>query len=370
MHFRHLAVPVRIFAAFAVLALAAGCGEGDSQVESKPAMTVTTVTAQQQPIDRTVTASGTVVAWEEMPVGAEIGGLAITDVLVDEGDTVKKGDVLARLNDDVLQAQLVQQKASVEAARATLEEAQANLRRGEELLLKGHLSGQAADSRRANAKTAAAQLQQAEAARAETAARLNQTRITAPDDGYVSGRSAVIGQIVSSGTELFRIVRDSRLELDAEIPESILPRVQAGQTVSVSAQGVPPVEATIRLVSPSVDPQSRLGTAHVALPPESGFRPGMFAQADITLQAVRSTVVPQAAVVYRDGKAGVFVMQQDSTVRFQPVETGERSEELVEVIDGLPSGARIVFKGAGFLEDGDLVTVASAGGETLPGGES
>lgn len=350
------------------LALLGACGDSAPKQEAvRSAMTVTTATVKERPLARAVTVMGTVVAWEEMPVGAEVGGLAITEVLVDEGDEVKRGQVLARLNDSVLRAQLAQQEASIVAARATLTEAQANLKRAEELLPRGHISGQTADARRASAGTAAAQLTLAEASRAEILAKLNQTRITAPDDGYISARSAVIGQIVSSGAELFRVVRDGRLELDAEIPETTLAMLAPGLNVQVSAEGLAPTTATIRAVAPSVDTKSRLGLAHIALPPKAGFRPGMFAQASIALENGTALLVPGSAVVYRDGIAGVFVLGNAMKVRFQPVVTGERVGDFVEISKGLTAGAEIAMKGAGFLEDGDQVTLAKEPeGHALP----
>lgn len=341
------------------VALLVACGDAAPREEAaKSAMTITTAAVKAKPMARAITVMGTVVAWEEMPVGAEVGGLAITEVLVDEGDEVKRGQVLARLNDSVLRAQLAQQVANIAAARATLTEAQANLKRAEDLLPKGHISGQTADARRAAAGTAQAQLTLAQASRDETAARLAQTRITSPDDGYVSARSAVIGQIVNPGDQLFRVVRDSRLELDAAIPETALATLAPGLTVQVSADGLPVVAATIRAVAPSVDTRSRLGLAHIALPPRSGFRPGMFAQASIALDHGTALLVPSSAVVYRDGAAGVFVLGKDMMVKFRPVGTGERAGAYVEISTGVAAGEEVALKGAGFLEDGDQVTLS------------
>ena len=359
---------IRLLTTVLGLVLLGACGDSAPKDEAvRSAMTITTATVKSKPMARTVTVMGTVVAWEEMPVGAEVGGLAITEVLVDEGDEVKRGQVLARLNDSVLRAQLAQEDASIVAAKATLTEAQANLKRAEELLPRGHISGQTADARRASAGTAAAQLTLAQASRAEILAKLNQARITSPDDGYISARSAVIGQIVSSGTELFRVVRDSRLELDAEIPETTLATLAPGLTVQVSAEGLAPTAATIRAVAPSVDTKSRLGLAHIALPPKAGFRPGMFAQASIALENSQALMVPGSAVVYRDSVAGVFVLGNDMKVKFQPVATGERVGDYVEISNGLTAGTEIALKGAGFLEDGDQVTLSKEPeGHALP----
>lgn len=355
----HSPLCIRLLATAMGALLLVGCGADEPAGETvKSAMTITTAVVKARPMDRTITVMGTVVAWEEMPVGAELGGLAITDVLVDEGDVVERGQVLARLNDSVLRAQLAQQEANIAAAKAQLAEAQANLRRAEELLPKGHISGQTADARRAAAGTAQAQLTVAQASRDETLARLAQTRITSPDDGYVSARRAVIGQIVNSGDQLFRVVRDGRLELDAEVPETVLATLSPGLMVQVSAEGIEPASATIRAVAPSVDAKSRLGLAHIALPSGAGFRPGMFAQANVALKDSAALMVPASAIVYRDGAAGVFVTASNGTVAFRKVVTGERAGDHVEIASGLAAGDAVALKGAGFLENGDRVVIS------------
>jgi RND family efflux transporter MFP subunit len=235
-------------------------------------------------------------AWQELPVGSETSGVAVVELLAEEGDAVKHGQLLARLNDRVLVAQLAQQDANVSEARATLTEARANLQRAETLHRQNATSAQSLDARQAAASTAAARLAVAEASKAETAARLAQTRILAPADGYVSSRTVEIGQIVSSGQELFKVVREGRLELDAEVPETGLASVREGQAALVSADGAGEVAATVRAVAPSIDARTRLGIVHLALPPDSGFRPGMFARAEIALGDAPALVVPQGAV--------------------------------------------------------------------------
>lgn len=335
------------------------CSREQTSDAPRPALSVTVAAVKSRPIQRTVVASGSVAAWEELPVGAEVSGLAITQVLVDEGDTIKKGQLLAKLNDSVLQAQLSQQKANVEAARATFVQAQADLKRTQDLRKQGVVSVQAEDSSLAAARTAAATLVSRQGALAETEARLAQTRIVAPADGYISSRSAVIGQIVSAGTELFRIVRDGQLELRADVPETQLSQLKAGLMADVTADGVAPTVGTIRLVSPSVDTKTRLGTVYVTLPKESGFRPGMFARASIKTDPSPAMVVPRKAIAYRDGKAGVFSVSANNVVAFEPVDTGAQMGDDVEVLSGVTDGEQIVVTGAGLLEDGDLVQIVS-----------
>lgn len=345
------------------LALSACAKQEEASETARPALTVTVESAHETPMTQLVTVNGSVAAWEELPVGAEANGLAIVAVLVEEGDKVAKGQLLVRLNDTVLQAQLKQQEANLEAARAAYVEADANLKRARELKAQGAISAQTEDARVSAARTAAANLVMREAAKAETAARLAQTRIVAPAGGYVSSRSAVIGQIVSAGAELFRIVREGQLEMQAEVPESQLPRIRPGQSASVAADGVPAAEGSVRLVSPSVDPHTRLGMVYITLPKDSAFRTGMFSRAEIAVDSNQAVVVPQNAIVYREGRAGSFVLGADDSVTFKPVKTGVRAGEIVEIVNGLNAGERVIVDGAGFLEDGDRVEVAGARSE-------
>lgn len=344
-------------AALAVVPWLSGCGSEPAETRAEPALTVTTAEVSTRPFARVVSASGTVQAWQELPVGSETNGLAVVEILADESDPVTAGQLMARLNDQVLVAQLAQQEAGLSEARATLEEARTNLQRAETLFRENATSAQSLDARRAAASTAAARLAVAEASKAETEARLAQTRILAPADGYVSSRTVEVGQIVSGGQLLFKIVRDARLELDAEVPETELAFLREGQTALVSADGAGLVAATVRAVAPSVDARTRLGVVHLSLPPDSGFRPGMFARAEIERGDAPALVVPQAAVVWRDGRAGSFVVDAEGLARFRDVETGARFGADVEIRAGLAPGELVALEGAGFLEDGDRVRV-------------
>ncbi|RZJ90676.1 MAG: efflux RND transporter periplasmic adaptor subunit, partial [Brevundimonas sp.] len=186
----------------------------------------------------------------------------------------------------------------------------------------------------------------------------SQATIRAPVAGLIISRSVTRGQIVAAGTELFRMVRDGRLELDAQVPEAELPLVRAGQSAGITAdQATGPVSGRVRIVTPEVDPQTRLGVARVALNPGSGLRPGMFARATIDVGAAPALTVPAQSVVFRDGKAGVYVIGANNVVHFNQVTTGDRAGANVVIASGVQAGARVVVQGAGFLGDGDRVTV-------------
>ena len=342
----------------------AACGGGeDKKAETKAGgsaagQTVSVVVASMQNLPRTVTASGTVSAWEEVPVGAETGGLTATGVFVDEGTYVRQGQPLVQMNDALLRAQLRQQQASVQSAQANAARDQAALGRAQELKERGFLSQASLDTALANKRASDANVAAAQASLSETRTRLSQATIKAPVAGLVISRSVTRGQIISPGTELFRIVRDGRLELDAQVPETDLALVRAGQSAVISSDQIGETTGRVRIVTPEVNAENRLGIARIALV-GGGFRPGMFARARIQVGDQAAVTVPTASVLYRENRAGVFVLGTDNHARFVQVTVLSRTTDSTAV-SGLPAGSRVVVAGAGFLGDGDRVTVAPA----------
>jgi RND family efflux transporter MFP subunit len=318
---------------------------------------VAVVTIQSLP--RIINASGTVTPWEEVPVGAETGGLTAVSVNAEEGQSVRQGQILVSLNDTMLRAQLRQQEASVASAKATLAEATAALGRSRELQSKGYLSQASLETATARQQTALAQLASADASRNETTARLGQAAIRAPVSGLISRRSVTKGQIVSAGTELFRIVRDGRLELDAEIPETSLLAIQPGMPATVSSDQVGQTTGTVRIVTSEVNVQTRVGLARISLAPGSGFRSGMFARAQIAAGVRPSPTIPTAAILYRQNQPGVFVVDANNHARFRRIDILARNADKTAA-EGLVVGERVVVEGAGFLGDNDAVRVVAA----------
>lgn len=356
----------RLRAALIGVALIAGltlaaCGGGEEakaeKEESASAQTVSVIAARSQALPRIVIATGTVSAWEEVPVGAETGGLTATGVYADEGRYVRQGALLVKLNDDLLRAQLAQQNAALESAQALLAQEDAALARARELRERGFLSQASLDSAIAEQRTAAAQVAASRAARSETATRLDQTNIRAPVSGLIISRNVTRGQIVQPGTELFRMVRDGRLELDAQVPETDLALVRAGQSATVSSDEVGEAPGTVRIVTPEVDPETRLGIARITIS-GGAFRPGMFGRAEIDVGAQDAVTVPTAAILYRENRPGVFVLDAETRARFRPLTILSRGEQWSSV-EGVEAGARIIVQGAGFLGEGDRVRVAA-----------
>lgn len=348
----------------------AGCGDKKPKKAKPPvgaaaAQTVGVATVTSQAVPREINATGTISPWEEVVVGAETGGLSAVSVEAEEGQTVRAGQVLVKLNDTLLSAQLRQQDASVASARASLAEAEAALRRSRELQSKGYLSQASLDSSLARQQTASAQLAAAQAGRGETAARLAQTAIRAPVGGLISRRNVTKGQMVSTGAEVFRIVRDSRLELDAEIPETDLLLVKAGMPATIVSDRVGQVSGRVRLVTSEVNATTRLGVARVALSAMGGFRPGMFARTTIQAGDQAALTIPSASVLYRENRPGVFVVDAKRLVHFRRIAILATTADRIAAT-GLTAGETVVVEGAGFLGEGDAVRIGTATTPTTP----
>ena len=345
---------------------AAAAPAADRGEDRKPLLTVTVDRVRQSRIESIVAGTGTVAAWQELPISAEAGGLAIVELLADEGDRVEKGQVLARLNGSLLLAEVEQGEAAVAEAEASLANAVSDQDRAHSVS-SGVISRQTIELRETLVKTTAAKLASARASLERTRARLAQTEITAPADAVVASRSATLGQVVQAGTELFRLIRDGRIEVNALVPEAGLFEVVPGQ----SARVIDPIgrvwHASVRLVAPMVDPKTRLGTVRVALPGGADMKPGMFVRVEIEAAGRAALTVPLEALVWRDGKPGVFTLSDDETAVLTPITAGPATNASVEVVRGLAAGDRIVVKGAGLLSEGEKVRAEVAFAQPFTG---
>ena len=337
---------------------------GTSTSVARPALTVTGTQAQTQALPIKLTAHGNIAAWQEASVGAEIGGLRLAEVLVNVGDTVQRGQVLARFATDAVQADLAQARAVVAEASASAQEATANADRVRALLNTGVFSGQQSSQYLTAEQTAKARVESAKAVMAAQLLRLKNTEVRASDSGIISTRLATVGAVVGAGSELFKLIRQGRLEWRAEVGASELYRLPVGAAVSVAGASGSLVTGRVRTVAPTVDPQTRSGLVYVDLPSEpskqAGLKAGMFASGEFELGSSPALTVPQQAVVVRDGFSYVFRLNADQRVSQLKVQTGRRVGERVELLDGVGAESSLVASGAGFLNDGDLVKVAPA----------
>jgi RND family efflux transporter MFP subunit len=327
--------------------------------------------------------SGSLIPREEILVSPEIEGLRVLQLLADEGDHVKKGDVLARLVSEQIDAQIAQNQANlarsvaaiaqaesqIAQAEAQAKEAAAQLERAEPLKKSGYLSGATYDQRESAARTTAAQLvaardgltaakadkAQVEAQGRELQWRRSNTEVTAPQDGVISRRNARMGALASAvGEPMFRIIQKGEIELDAEIVETEMKNVKVGQKTVVNVPQIGDFEGSVRLVSPEVDKTTRLGRVKVFLGPNPQLRIGTYARGLIETARSRGLGIPTSAVTFDQGTNYVQVVV-DNKVKKHAVRLGLISGDLVEVKDGLNNGDIVVTRAGTFLRDGDIV---------------
>lgn len=331
-----------------------------AQPAGKPALTVSLVSPQALDWSTTITANGSIAAWQEAIIGAEIGGLRLDEVAVNVGDRVKRGQVLARMQRDVVEAELAQSRASLTEAEAALLEAKTNADRARKIENSGAFSAQQVDRYLTGEATAAARVEVLKAKLRADQLRLDKTVVRAPDDGTISARSATLGAVLQPGQELFRLIRQDRLEWRAELPAADLAQVKPGMTAQVFPASGAPLTATVRALAPTVDPKTRNALVYADIKSRGEARPGMFARGEIRTGKQQVLTLPQGALLLRDGFAYVFKLGADGRVVQTKVTPGRRQGERVEISAGLEAGSQVVASGVGFLADGDLVRVAPA----------
>ena len=338
---------------------------------AKASMTVTMAQPRQSALPLALAANGNIAAWQEASVGSESSGLKLSEVRANVGDVVKKGQVLAVFASESVQADVALAQANLADAQAQALDATSTAERARSLANSGALSTQQINQYNTAELSAKARVQSAEAALQQQRLRLQHSQVLAPDSGTISARSATQGAVLGAGTELFRLIRQGRLEWRAEVTAAELSRIKAGTPVQVTGANGTLVTGKVRMVAPTVDPQSRNALVYVDLQGHAGglrsggaasgvLVAGMFARGEFALGSSGALTVPQQAVVVRDGFNYVFTIGKDNKVAQQKVEVGRRVAEQVEILKGLGADARIAVVGAGFLNDGDTVRIGSA----------
>ncbi|MFS8137621.1 MAG: efflux RND transporter periplasmic adaptor subunit [Thermomonas sp.] len=355
-----------LFIALSCLAIVA-CGKKADPTASATAtdtqaasLAVTLAHAEQRPIERSVIASGPVAAWEEMQLGVEVSGMRVTALNVDVGQHVRKGEVLLEVDHRTLDSDLHQMQAAVAEAQAGVNLARSNLARGKMMVDRQLISASAFDELRAAELQAEARASTAAAQRDGTQLRRDFASLRAPDDGVISKRMVQPGQVVASGTELLRLIRQGRLEWRPELPEADLAKVAVGATVLLRDATGAAVNGTVRAVSPGVDTDTRTGMIHADLPAPGALKAGTFVEGRIVTSSSTALMIPAAALVMRDGYAYVFSVDDKGIANRIRVRTGASNGDRIEVTDGLHAGQAVVATGAGFLGDGDKVRVVAA----------
>jgi RND family efflux transporter MFP subunit len=329
----------------------------------KASMTVTAAKPATSALPLALTANGSIAAWQEASVGSESAGLKLQEVRANVGDFVKQGQVLAMFAADTVQADVALARANLAEAQAQAFDAAANAERARSLQNSGALSAQQISQYSTADLTAKAHVQSAQAALQLQELRLKHTQVLAPDSGVISARSATLGAVLGAGTELFRLIRQGRLEWRAEVTAAELGRIKTAGKVQLQSASGTKVEGRVRMVAPTVDPQTRAALVYVDLigaAANPGIKAGMFARGEFALGSSNALTVPQQAVVVRDGFNYVFTIGAGNKVAQQKVEVGRRVGQQVEILKGLAADASIAVAGAGFLNDGDTVRLGAA----------
>ena len=343
------------------------------------------VSAERRELVETLSVNGTIVARQEAAVGTDLDGLTVVALNADEGDLVKKGDVLAVLDRSMLDTQLAQIEASraqaeanIAQMRAQIGDAEVGVRQAKEALERADAlqkKGVATEAQRDNAvnaldsaeakldsaekalKASEAQLGVVDAQRQNVLVQIAKTELRAPVDGLILARDATLGGVVMAQTApLFRIAINGEFELAATVAGTELPRLANGMKAEISLSGLEsPIEGSIRRISPEVDTASRLGSVLISLKPGAPVRAGNFARGEIELIRREGVAVPASAVMYA-GPDAFLQCVEDGKVRTQAVTLGARSGEMIEIVSGVAEGEEVVSRAGTFVADGDLVT--------------
>ncbi|SJM29094.1 efflux RND transporter periplasmic adaptor subunit [Mesorhizobium delmotii] len=328
-----------------------------AQQNEAAALTVAVAKPAERQWPETIPASGWLKPWHEAVIAAEIGGLRVTDVLADVGSVVSKDQPLVRLADETVRAELRKEEAVLASAKADLAKARTSAGRARKVQGSGALSEEKITEYLIAEQTAIAGVESAEASLESQKIKLAQATILAPDDGLITARSVQLGAVVSSGTELFRLVRQQRVEWQAEVSARYLPRIKEGLTATIVGPEGRRVNGTVRLVGPTVSTDTGRVLAYVALPAEAHPPIGLYVTGQIELATTKAFTVPETALVVRDGIAYVFTVDADMRASRVRVETGRRNASEVEILSGLDPWADVVTTGGAFLSDKALVRV-------------
>jgi len=348
-------------------------GQGAGSALNMP-MTVELAATSRAPLKERILVVGNLIGAATVDVAPKVSG-RLEAVQVRLGDPVRKGQVIARVEDSEIREQVRQAQASYEVARATIRQreadltlAQSNLERSRSLFARNLIARQALDDTEARQQAAVAQLDLARAQFEQSKARLDELRINlantvivSPVDGFVGRRNLDPGAFVSQNVPVASVVDIHLVRMVVNLVEKDLRRVNAGMPAEVGVDAFPGelFNGQVARLAPVLDPATRTAQMEIeVINRDFRLKPGMYARVQITVDhREKALVVPRNAIVDVEGRRGVF-LAADSRARFRPVETGLQEAELVEVVAGLSDGEQVITTGAAGLKDGDRIVLA------------
>jgi RND family efflux transporter MFP subunit len=331
----------------------------------KPALTVALTQPKSSMLTIKLAANGSVAAWQEASIGAEANGLRVAELHANVGDSVKRGQLLASFAAESVQADVALARAAVAEALANAAEAAANADRARAVQGSGAISAQQVNQYLTQEQTGKARVESAKAQLDSQLLRLKNTQLLAPDSGIISARTASVGSVVGAGTEMFKLIRQGRLEWRGEVTSAEIGRINPGTAVLVTAPGGAQTRGKVRMLAPTVDAATRNGLVYVDLQgtaknTANSFKPGMYARGEFELGSSGALTVPQTAVVVRDGFSYVLRIGADNRVSQLKVQTGRVVGDQIEILSGVKPEDKLVASGGSFLAEGDLVRVVEA----------
>ncbi|MBU0782565.1 MAG: efflux RND transporter periplasmic adaptor subunit [Gammaproteobacteria bacterium] len=336
-----------------------GVTAAETAAPGTASLSVELVAVEQKTMPVKLAVNGSLAAWQEAIIGSQLSGVRIDSLRVEVGDTVKKGQTLAVFDQETVKADLAQARAGVAEAQALYDQANLNADMIRNITDQGAVSAQERNQTIAAEKSAQARLMSAKALQTQQEIRLRNTTVTALDDGVISSRSATLGAVPNPGQELFRLVRQQRLEWQAEVTDSELGRIKEGMLVTVF-NGSQAFKGNVRTISPLINAQSRSGMVYVdvANAYAKGLKPGMYLRGEFDLGEQVATVIPQTSVIERDGFTYAFTLdEKTSQVQRIKLQVNKAQGDYIEVLDGLKPGQKVVKSGVAFLAHGDFVKV-------------
>lgn len=328
-------------------------------IQPTPVMSVVLTRPVSTSLPMQVPATGNVTAWQEASIGAETEGLRLSEVHVNVGDEVHRGQVLAVFDADLVAADFAEARAAAAVAEAEAREAETNAQRARKLDGTGAMSSQQISGYLAAAAVAHARLKAARAVEQRHRLRLAHTRVLAPSDGIITSRTATVGAVMPAGQELFRMIKDGRLEWRAVVAVADLDKLVPGQMAVLQVSDHPPVRGRVRMLAPDINTDTHSGLVYVDLPKGSLLRAGSFVTGHIDVSAAPALMLPLSSVLLRDGFHYAMQVGPASNVVMKKVSLGRRQADHVEITSGLALSDTVIASGLSFLGEGDTVRVVS-----------
>lgn len=329
-----------------------------NNTEQQASMTVNVVNVSQKVWPQEFFVNGLIAPYEEIIISPEISGYRLSDLYYTVGTQVKQGQVLAKLSDENLKKEYAKQKAAVKQAQVNLAQAESNVRRAAIVGESGALSAQQIEEYKINKDIAEAALDSAKAELDIIQLKLSQTSIKAPSNGIIYSKQGVVGNVVNAGTELYHMIKNGLIEWRAEVDASQAHLIKVGDSAEVTLPNKTKVAGTVRTISPSVSTDTARSIVYVTLKGSKAANVGTFADGKIMIGETQVQVLPQTAIVMRDGRSYIYVVNDKNIANSQVVETARRMDGYVEIRTPLTEDLRIVETGGAFLTNGMTVKVA------------